>query len=299
MTDAERKDDKELEDSRMTLGEHLDELRTRLIRATIAFVVTFVACWVMHEEIAEILLVPYNRSVVWLNDYLLEYYQGEVEKGEPWNKYFAVVDPQSVDDILAERRVKDIIRGDIAGEAFVFYLRFCGYFAGFIAGPYMLFQLWQFIAAGLYRKEKGVVYKYFPGSLALFVGGVLFGYFVMVPYGLYFLAKFGIHQFEWWQSLGKYATFLSSLTLALGIVFQLPILMIAIAKLGLIEPKAYGKYRGHCIIAALVLAAILTPPDPYTQMMMAAPIVILYELGHVLSRMSVTPSPLETAEPAA
>jgi len=269
----------------MTLGEHLEELRTRVIRAAVAFFVTFVACWIYREEIADLLIVPFDRSVVWLNEYLYGYFQKEVAGGVPWSQYFEVEAPAGPQDILPEKRVRDTIRTDLAAGPFVFYLRFSGYFAAFLAGPYVLWQFWQFIAAGLYRRERSVAYRYFPMSVGLFVAGVLFGYFVMVPYALYFLAKIGIHQFEWWQSLDKYATFLSSLTLALGIVFQLPILMVALSKLGLVEPRQYGRYRGHFIVAALVIAAILTPPDPYTQVMMAAPMVVLYELGHVLARL--------------
>ena len=79
---------------------------------------------------------------------------------------------------------------------------------------------------------------------------------------------------------------LTSITLALGVVFQLPVVMLALTKVGLVEPKMFSKYRGHFIVGALIIAALLTPPDPFTQMLMGIPIIILYELGNVLSRIA-------------
>ena len=158
-------------------------------------------------------------------------------------------------------------------------MKMCFYYSLFFGGPYLLWEMWQFVAAGLYRHEKKVVHSYFPTSVGLFVGGVLFGYFVMVPQALYFLARMTLTEIQYFESIGNYWTFLISLTIALGLVFQLPLIMVALAKLDLVPPKTFGKYRGHMVIGALLMSALITPPDPFTQMMMAIPIVILYETG--------------------
>ena len=150
----------------------------------------------------------------------------------------------------------------------------------------MLWQIWQFVAAGLYEHERRLVGLYFPISALLFVGGIVFGYFVMVPYAQYYLASTTLGRIEYYPEIGKYFTFLKGLSLALGVVFQLPIVMFALTRLGLVEPKQYTKYRGHFIVGALIVAAILTPPDPITQMMMAVPMAGLYELGIVVARVA-------------
>lgn len=274
-----------LEGARMTLGEHIEELRTRLIRSLLALALAFVGCWIFHAQLARVALAPLTRAVDWLNADLVELHERRLEKdpGISRSDFFLSDDPQ--DD-----RLRDPIRmprGDSAGSAFVFYMKVCLYFGFFLSGTYILWQLWLFVAAGLYAHEKRMVMRYFPLSVSLFLGGIVFGYFVMVPYAYYFLGAIGLEQVRLDPKLEVYFGFLKSLSLALGIVFQLPVLMIALMRLGLVEPAFFGKYRGHFLILILVVAAILTPPDPFTQMMMAVPMWILYEFGIVLGKLAL------------
>lgn len=264
-----------LEKSRMTLGEHLDELRSRLIKATLALLIVFVGTWVFRQEIAAIVLRPLEQTVTWLNEDLVEINQQRLED-----------DPELERSDL-RKPISSMPRGDAAGSGFFFYIKCCFYFSLFIGGPFVLWQLWQFIAAGLYQQEQRMVRRLFPFSLLLFFSGVTFGYFMLVPYGQYFLVRMGLEQVEYYPEIGVYFAFLTSLSLALGAVFQLPILMLALARLELVGPGFYSKYRGHFIVISLLTAAMLTPPDPYTQMLMAIPMVILYELGNVLARLSL------------
>jgi len=276
--------DDPIETSRMSLGEHLDELRKRLLRATVGLVVAFVACWTFHEAIAEIVLEPLERTVGWLNEDLRELYEGRLADDPTIAQavYFREVDGEWVllDPIPLQPRA------DAASSGFFFYLKICFYFALFIAGPYVLWELWQFIAAGLYKREKRVIHTAFPFSALLFFTGVLFGYFMMLPYGYYFLFGYGLEQTRPDPKLEEYLSFVITLTLALGIIFQLPLLMMVLSRVGLVDPKNYSKHRGMFWIGSLVVAAILTPPDPFTQMMMAIPMAILYEVGLVMARMA-------------
>jgi sec-independent protein translocase protein TatC len=145
--------------------------------------------------------------------------------------------------------------------------------------------MWRFIAAGLYLHERRVVGRTIPISLLLFVAGGVFGYFVMVPYGLYFLATaFPPEKLEFLPRLSEYLSFLSLLTLALGLVFQLPLLMYVLVRIDLVEREAFRKYRRYFIVGAFIVAALLTPPDPFTQLLLAGPMIVLYEVGLLWTR---------------
>jgi Tat protein translocase TatC len=320
--EAESLDHDPVEKSRMTLGEHLDELRVRLIRSVLGLCIVFAAGWVVHERIAQIVIAPaVEKAIPWLNELMLERIttklvaeglpsQDSLElefRDGPWLDGFeerlaasplasgealspaqlsAVVGDKSAAVRHLVRRIPEQLRADASAAGMVFYLKVCFYFALFLGGPYVLWQLWAFIAAGLYRHEKGVVYRYAPFSMGLFLAGVVFGYFYMVPYAQYFLAEMGIEQFQYDLRLELYLNFFTKLSLGLGIVFQLPILMIVLARVGLVEPAAFSKYRGHFWISALIIAAVLTPPDPYTQVMMAGPMAVLYEVGILLAKIA-------------
>ena len=292
-----------LEESRMTLGEHLDELRRRLISSVAALFVVFIACWFFRDPISHIVLKPGERAVGWIEEARVELYEAklveaaaeadekraegrevEFDPAAARMEYFLTGDPE--DQRLAKPTTWPPF-ADGASGGFFFLVKCCFYFSLFIGGPYMLYQMWLFIAAGLYKSEKRAVYSYLPFSVGLFLFGVVFGYFMTVPYGYYFVASMALETVTLLPKIEVYFTFLSSLSLAMGIVFQLPVLMIGLARLELIDPDSYGKYRGHFVISALVIAALLTPPDPYTQVMMAGPMVILYEIGVHLSRLLV------------
>lgn len=275
-----------LEQSRMTLGEHLEELRTRLIRSAVALLVTFGIGWGFHERLLDVVVFPYERAAAWLDEDLVDIYSERVASGDAdWDEYFTTRDP-TTRELRPEKRVPELMRGDASSTGFLVYMRVCLYFALFVAGPIVLWQLWQFVAAGLYSHERRVVHRYFPASVGLFLGGVVFGYALMVPYALYFLARMSLTQIQYWETIDNYFTFLTSLTLALGAVFQLPLVMLVLSKIGLVEPATYALYRSHTIIGTLVVAAALTPPDPFTQMLMAIPMILLYELGYRMARVA-------------
>ncbi len=314
-----------IESTRMTLGEHLDELRVRLIRGTAAVLVIFVVSWFFKGQVAEIVLAPAEQKAIpWLNELIFEREtEALVEDGLPTAEALREIftegpwletvkarlkevntaagpDPDEEElqaSLLAvfrqegivgsehlEHRIENKLRADAAAGGFMFYLRVCFYAALFIGGPFLIWQIWAFIAAGLYKHERRYVYSYAPFSMLLFLSGVVFGYFYMVPYAQYFLAEMGIENFRYDFRLEIYLNFFTKLSLGLGIVFQLPILMLGLTRMGIAEPAHFNRYRGHFWIGSLVMAAILTPPDPYTQLMMAGPMALLYELGLLLAR---------------
>ncbi len=282
-----------LEDQGMTLGDHLDELRTRLFRGVIVTLVCFGVAYHYRQEVTQIVLQPFQSGIAMLNEYWPQYFEEQLAEDPsiPRTTYFVSMD--AADKTLIPELVisnKPMMTG--TGEAFMMKLKASLYFALFVGGPYLLWQLWGFIGAGLYKSERRVVLSFFPASILLFFCGVLFGYTSLVPYGIYYLnidevPGMGILQFR----LEEYFTFITSLCLALGVVFQLPILQTAVAKVGLVSPKTFSHFRGHFALASFVIAAILTPPDPVTQSMMAGPMIVLYEVGIIASRI-VAPKPL-------
>jgi Tat protein translocase TatC len=274
----------EQDKTRMTLGEHLDELRRRLFRGALAVVIAFFVAWGFRDPISAVALRPHFQNVEMLN----EFWTAEAERTlaeDPTRQRseFFGVDESGQEVLLG--RIDDRLQQTGPSEGFFFQLKICLYFAVFLGAPVLLWQLWQFVAAGLYATERRAVTRYFPISVVLFVSGVLFGYFWLVPYAMFFLGKsvpldFVVQHLK----IVEYFGFLSSLSLSLGAVFQLPILMVVLARAGIVEPQLYSRYRGHFLVASFVIAAILTPPDPFTQVLMALPMCVLYEVGVWWSR---------------
>jgi len=278
----------------MSLGDHLDELRTRLFKGVVVICLCMVVAWTFRDQVYQVFLQPFETGVAMLRaDWVGVIDQRLVDNPElPRTDFYFTADPAD-ERLLPKYEVSSKPMVTAIGEGFMTKLKVCLYFSMFVGGPFLLWQLWAFIAAGLYKAEKRAVLSFFPTSIALFFSGILFGYFVLVPYGMYYLSG-ELTPDEGWIGfkLETYFTFISSLCLALGVIFQLPLLMMALARVGLVEPKTYARYRGHFVLAAFVIGAILTPPDPVTQSMMAGPMVILYEIGIWASRMW-TPKPTD------
>ncbi|MDA1264365.1 MAG: twin-arginine translocase subunit TatC [Planctomycetota bacterium] len=291
----------EVEASRMTLGEHLDELRSRLIRSVLAIGISFAVCWTFVKTLDGWVQQPYQTAVRDLNAELVIRAEKAINEDgaleDEWKEWYDEAGYPKTKVLRDDLAVPARMKGDAAAMGFFYQLKLCFYFSLFFGGPILLWQMWAFVAAGLYKHEKFVVHRYFPVSIGLFFSGVLFGYFVLIPNALYFLALQTLESIQWYESVDNYWTFLVALTLALGVIFQLPIVMLALARLGLVNPKDFGKYRPHMIVGSLVLGALITPPDPFTQMMMAGPIVVLYEIGHIASRLTVKQPVQRTSAP--
>jgi len=275
----------DLEHTRMTLGGHLEELRKRVTRSLLALILALLVAWTFKEPILEYVMWPWRNAVQRINADLVERSEAKLLE-EPTlarEAFFLSADP-------ADQRLREPVEERLSafgvGDSFFVSLTVSLYVAAFLAGPYVLFELWQFIAAGLYRHEKRLVRLYFPLSVLLFFTGVAFCYFLIVPSGLYFLSTtLPVELVKPQLGLEKYFDFLSMMCLSIGATFQLPILMVFFSSIGLIDAKSYGKWRKHFIVVALFTAAIITPsPDAYTQLLTTAPMLALYEIGILLAR---------------
>ena len=280
----------ELESTRMTLGEHLEELRRRLFKSVVVLALAFVFAWTFREDVARVMLWPFHTAAQRINAELRARADEALaaDPSLPRETYYLSSDP-------AETRLKHEFKTSPHSfgitEPIFFALNNSIYFALLIGSPFVLWQMWQFVAAGLYRREKRAVARYFPFSALLFLGGIAFCFLLLVPTGMYYLGTmFPIEQIEPVIGIDQYTSFLTTLCLAMGLVFQLPILMIFLARIGLVEPRTYGRYRGHFVVVALIVAAIVTPgPDYVSQLMMAVPMLVLYEIGIVVSRLIARP----------
>ena len=171
-------------------------------------------------------------------------------------------------------------------EAFVTNVKialFCGLF---FSSPFIIFQIWQFISSGLSLQEKKYVYIFGPLSFLFFIVGITFGYFVIVPIAMKFLLGFSTSFISPMITIGNYVTFLSTLTLAFGLVFELPIVILFLTKIRLVSPMLLVRRRREAIVSVFILAAFLTPPDVITQVLMALPLLILYEISIIFSKIA-------------
>jgi sec-independent protein translocase protein TatC len=170
-------------------------------------------------------------------------------------------------------------------EKFIAHFTLACYLAFFISSPFILYQIWGFISIGLTARERQGVLLYFPVSCFLFCAGAGFGYLVVLPLGLRFLLGFGSPVIEPMLSISKYVSFVGMLTISFGLIFQLPLAMVFMTRLGIVTPEAFTSKRRVVIVLIFIAAAILTPPDVITQILMAIPLLALYEVGIVFSRM--------------
>jgi sec-independent protein translocase protein TatC len=154
-------------------------------------------------------------------------------------------------------------------------------FAGLIISmPVILYQLWAFIAPGLMPNERRYASRIVFFTTLCFLSGIVFGYKILIPTALKFFAGFGTQNIELHIAADKYVSFLLSMILGAGLVFELPMITFFLAKFGIVTPAFMRKYRRHAIIAILIISAIVTPtPDVVTQSLLAAPMMILYELS--------------------
>ncbi len=166
-------------------------------------------------------------------------------------------------------------------EAFMVRLKLSFIIGALLAFPFALFKLWAFVSPGLFSREKRVIIPMIAPSAILFYTGALFAYWVMVPVVLGFLLRFGTAMLEPLLSVSKYFEFVARLCFAFGVVFQLPLAIIFLTWIGIVSPKTLLRQWRGAIVIIFIAAAILTPPDPASQLMMAIPLVVLF-LGSVL-----------------
>lgn len=227
------------DDKEQTLVQHLVELRSRLVRMAISILLVF-AC-----------LSPFMKQIF---DYL--------------SQPLMVALPQGA---------KLLATGVIA--PFMVPLKVTLFCAFIIALPYVLWQAWGFIAPGLYRKEKRLALPIIVSSLLMFFLGMAYCYFIVFRMVFQFIAGFSPDSVNFAPDIDSYFSFVLALFIAFGVTFEVPIVVVVLNRLGITTVEKLKKARPYMVVGAFVIAAIFTPPDVLSQMLLALPLVILYQVG--------------------
>ena len=237
------------------LIDHLIELRSRLLRAVAGLMVVFLGLMPFASDLYNKLAAPLIAKL-------------------PEGGRMIAVDP--------------------AGGFFV-PVKLAFFAALFVSAPWLLYQAWAFVAPGLYQKEKKLAMPLLVSAVLLFYAGCAFAYFLVLPAVFGFLTKFTPEVVQMMPDLGKYVDFVLVIFLAFGASFELPIALVILVALGWVTPRQLKEWRGYAVVGIFVIAAIITPPDVVSQLMLAIPMMVLYELGIIASRFV---APKKADEPA-
>jgi len=169
-------------------------------------------------------------------------------------------------------------------EAFITNIKIAFFGGLFLSLPFVLYQVWRFVYLGLEKEERKYILIFGIFSFILFILGAAFGYFVIVPIALKFLLGFATDFVTPMITVSKYISFVGTLTFAFGLIFQLPLIILFLTKIHIITPHLLSRRRREAVVFIFIIAAILTSPDVITQILMALPLILLYELGIVFSR---------------
>lgn len=256
-----------VEEKEMTFIEHLEELRWHIIRSVAAILVFMIAAWIFRTEIYHNIILGPSRTDFWT-----------------YRKLCELATYTGISSICVEKLNFSLMSREVAGQ-FMMALTSSAIIGLLVAFPYVFWEIWRFIKPGLKITEK----KAATGSVffvtALFFMGTFFGYYVVAPFAINFLVNFQIdpsieNQFD----IQSYISVLATLTLACGVTFQLPMAILVLTKIGIVTPAFLKEYRKHSIVVILIVAAIITPsPDMISQVLVAIPLYVLYEISIIVS----------------
>ena len=226
------------------LKPHIADLRKRLTISTITVVVMFFACFSFYEPILEWMMAPVKHAL-----------------------------PVGTSMIAVEIQ-----------ETFFTAMK-VAFFAGFIISlPVIFWQLWLFLAPGLYDHEKKLVVPFVFFATLMFLLGASFAYYIVVPIGFDFLIAFGNSVVSVLPSIGKYVGFFTKLLIGFGIAFELPVITFFLAKIGIVNDHMLKDFFRYAVVLIFIVAAVLTPPDVISQVLMAAPLLILYGVSIYIAK---------------
>ena len=236
---------------------HLFELRDRLIRALVSIGIVFVCLFPWAKELYALLAQPLLATL-----------------------------PQG----------GQMIATDVVG-VFLVPMKVALMVAFLIALPYVLYQVWAFVAPGLYAHEKKLALPLVAASVVLFFIGMTFAYLLVFPTVFSFMAKVAPDGVAWMTDIEKYLSFVMSTFIAFGVTFEVPIVVIVLVQMGVVSLTTLKAWRPYVIVGAFVIGAIFTPPDVISQLMLAIPLCLLYELGMLMARLVSKPG-TEVSDPA-
>jgi sec-independent protein translocase protein TatC len=240
----------------LSLVEHLDELRTRIIVCIAVLVVAMSLCF-------------------WQNDRLLEIASGPLPGGQKTLFTLGVT------------------------EAFTTTLTISAYFAIVLSLPIILYQAYAYVLPAFSEAERKTVTPLLFLAPFLFIAGVLFAYFVVMPPAIDFLLDFNDEQFESVLRAREYYSFFATMLIAMGLIFEVPLAILAVTRLGIVTPQQLAKNRRYALVVIAVVAALLPSIDPVTMILEMLPLIVLYELSILLARAMGTPKESSYSEPSA
>lgn len=236
-----------------SLISHLIELRDRLLRAILAVLLVFLCLFPWAKDLYSLLARPL---------------------------------------LLALPQGGQMIATDVVG-VFLVPMKVALLVAFVIALPYVLYQAWAFVAPGLYVHEKRLVVPLVTASSILFLVGMAFAYFIVFPVIFKFMASIAPEGVAWMTDIEKYLSFALTTFVAFGVTFEVPVVVIVLVRMGVVSVAKLREIRPYVIVGAFVVGAIFTPPDVLSQLMLAVPLCILYELGIILAAVLVKPAVLK------
>ncbi len=233
---------------------HLAELRKRLAISAASLIVMFFVMFYFHEFLLNWMVAPLNQALIAVGKVSIHAANGMVTTSQ-------------------------------VGGAFFVALK-VSFFAAIIAAlPIILSQIWLFIAPGLYSHEKKMIIPFILGGTIMFIVGVLFAYYVVTPFGFDFLITFGSFRFTPLINIEDYVGFFTKIMFGFGIAFELPVFAYFLALLGLVNDKQMMAFFKYAIVIIFIVAALLTPPDVLTQLLMAGPLLVLYGASILIVKM--------------
>lgn len=268
-------DEAEIEASRAPLMDHLIELRGRLVVCVVAFAIAFIGCFYFAADIQLILIHPFQAAAAM--------HAASGAGGHHVNPFDLIAVTAGLKPVPSGgQEVVQLIATAPLEQLFT-KMKIAGFGAVVVAFPVLAWQLYKFVAPGLYRNEKGAFLPFLVAAPLLFLLGAALVYFVMLPFVMWFslgqqVTGEGV-SVALLPKISEYLNLVTALLLAFGLCFQLPIVMTLLGLAGIISSKMMSEGRRYAIVAVVVVAAVVTPPDPISQLMLAAPLVLLYEIS--------------------
>lgn len=247
---------KDTQDNEMSFLDHLEELRWHIVRALAAIIVCAIIVFLCKDYIWDTIILGPSKKTFFTYRIFCQISQSLCFGPNEHLRLFT----------------RDF------GEQFMMHMTSSFWIGLIMAFPYILWEVWRFVKPGLYEKEQNAIRGVVFICSGLFFMGVLFGYYVVTPFGMSFLTNYTISdEIDISVSLESYVDYLTMFVLPLGLVFELPVVVYFLAKVGIVSAPMLKTFRKHAIVAIVVIAAVITPPDVASQILVSLPLIALYE----------------------